>query len=108
MTAAEPVELPRDDRVVVVECVAPASVSEPRGFLGRVHAGEIQLRGDDVTGIAVVIGQRVSALANGGEILVSSTVKDLVAGAGIQFDNRAEHPLKGVPGTWQLYGVADI
>jgi class 3 adenylate cyclase len=73
-----------------------------------LHAGEIELRGDDVTGIAVVIGQRVSALANGGEVLVSSTVKDLVAGAGIQFDNRAEHPLKGVPGTWQLYAVADI
>lgn len=73
-----------------------------------LHAGEIELRGDDVTGIAVVIGQRVSALANGGEVLVSSTVKDLVAGAGIQFDNRTEQPLKGVPGTWQLYAVADI
>jgi class 3 adenylate cyclase len=73
-----------------------------------LHAGEIELRGDDVSGIAVVIGQRVSSLADRGEVLVSSTVKDLVAGAGIQFDSRAEHPLKGVPGTWKLYAVADI
>lgn len=70
-----------------------------------LHTGEIELRGDDVTGIAVAIGQRVSALAEAGEVIVSSTVKDLVVGSGITFDDRGEHELKGVPGTWKLYAV---
>jgi len=62
--------------------------------------------GDDVAGLAVHIGARVSALANAGEVLVSSTVKDLVAGSGIEFEDRGEHELKGVPGSWKLYEVA--
>ena len=70
-----------------------------------VHTGEIELRGDDVTGLAVVIGHRVSELAGSGEVVVSGTVKDLVAGAGIEFEERGEHDLKGVPGSWHLFAV---
>jgi class 3 adenylate cyclase len=70
-----------------------------------VHTGEVELRGDDIGGIAVHIGQRVSALAGANETLVSRTVTDLVAGSGIEFDERGEHELKGVPGTWRLFAV---
>jgi len=72
-----------------------------------LHTGECEVRGDTIAGIAVHIGARVAALAAAGEVLVSSTVKDLVAGSGIAFDERGEHDLKGVPGRWQLYSVAD-
>ena len=72
-----------------------------------LHAGEVQRRGGDVTGIALHIGQRVSALANAGEILVSSTVKDMVTGSGIEFEPRGESELKGVPGSWLLFAVRD-
>jgi len=71
-----------------------------------LHTGEIELRGDDVAGVAVHIGARVSAIAGDGEVLVSSTVKDLVAGSGIGFEDRGERELKGVPGSWRLYAVA--
>jgi class 3 adenylate cyclase len=71
-----------------------------------LHTGEIELIGDDVAGIAVHIGARVLAQASGGEVLVSSTVKDLVAGSGIDFEDRGEHELKGVPGSWRIYAVA--
>jgi class 3 adenylate cyclase len=70
-----------------------------------LHTGEIELVGDDVAGIAVHIGARVLAHANGAEVLVSSTVKDLVAGSGINFIGRGEHELKGVPGAWRLFAV---
>ena len=70
-----------------------------------VHTGEIEIMGDDVGGIAVHIGARVSSLARPGEVLVSSTVKDLVAGSGIEFDDRGPHELKGVPGEWRLYAA---
>jgi class 3 adenylate cyclase/pimeloyl-ACP methyl ester carboxylesterase len=70
-----------------------------------LHTGEIELIGDDVAGIAVHIGARVLAHAGGGEVLVSSTVKDLVAGSGINFIERGEHELKGVPGAWRLFAV---
>jgi class 3 adenylate cyclase len=69
------------------------------------HTGEIELLGDDVGGIAVHIGARVGALAGPSEVLVSSTVKDLVAGSGLVFEERGEHELKGVPGNWRLYAV---
>ena len=62
--------------------------------------------GADVGGIAVHIGARVGALAGPSEVLVSSTVKDLVAGSGLVFEDRGEHQLKGVPETWRLYAVA--
>jgi conjugative relaxase-like TrwC/TraI family protein len=70
-----------------------------------LHTGEIELIGDDVAGIALHIGARVLARASDGEVLVSSTVKDLVAGSGINFIERGEHELKGVPGTWRLFAV---
>ena len=71
-----------------------------------LHTGEIELIGDDVGGIAVHIGARVSACAEPGEVLVSGTVKDLVVGSGISFDDRGERELKGVPGSWRLWAVA--
>ena len=70
-----------------------------------LHTGEIELRGDDIGGIAVHIGQRVSALAGPTEVLVSSTVKDLVAGSGIRFADRGSHALKGVPDEWRVFAV---
>jgi class 3 adenylate cyclase len=70
-----------------------------------LHSGEIELHGEDVAGIAVHIGARVSALAGAGEVLVSRTVTDLVAGSGIEFEDRGEHQLKGVQGAWHLYSV---
>jgi class 3 adenylate cyclase len=72
-----------------------------------VHTGEVEVVGTDVAGIAVHTGARVAAAARSGEVLVSSTVKDLVAGSGIEFEERGEHELKGVPGTWRLYAVRD-
>jgi class 3 adenylate cyclase len=71
-----------------------------------VHTGEIELSQGDVQGIAVHIGARISALAGAGEVLVSSTVKDLVAGSGIEFEDRGAHQLKGVPGDWRVFAVA--
>lgn len=71
-----------------------------------LHTGEIELRGDDVGGIAVHIGARVGATAQPGEVLVTRTVKDLVAGSGIVFADRSSHTLKGVPGDWELHAVA--
>ncbi len=70
-----------------------------------LHTGEIELRGLDVAGMAVHTGARVAALAGEGEVLVSSTVKDLVAGSGLEFEDRGEHELKGVPGMWRLHAV---
>jgi class 3 adenylate cyclase len=72
-----------------------------------VHIGECELVGDKLAGIAVVTGSRISALAVPGEVLVSNTVKDLVAGSGFDFVDRGEHELKGVPGTLRLYAVSD-
>jgi class 3 adenylate cyclase/pimeloyl-ACP methyl ester carboxylesterase len=73
-----------------------------------VHTGECEVHEGKVAGLAVVIGARVAAEASGGEVLVSQTVKDLVAGAGVEFEQRGEHELKGVPGSWRLYSVADV
>jgi class 3 adenylate cyclase len=70
------------------------------------HTGEIELAGADVGGIAVHIGARVAALAGPSEVLVSSTVKDLVAGSGLAFEDRGEHHLKGIPDAWHLYALA--
>jgi len=70
------------------------------------HTGEIELVGDDVQGVAVHIGARVTALAAPGGILVSSAVKDLVAGSGLTFEDAGEHELKGVPDRWRLHRVA--
>jgi class 3 adenylate cyclase len=72
-----------------------------------VHAGECELHDEKVAGIAVAVGARVAAAAAAGEVLVSSTVKDLVAGSGLEFEERGTHELKGVPGSWWLYAVRD-
>jgi pimeloyl-ACP methyl ester carboxylesterase len=72
-----------------------------------LHTGECELVGDDVGGMAVNIGARVGGLAGASEVLVSRTVKDLVVGSGIEFEDRGSHELKGVPGQWELFAVAD-
>jgi class 3 adenylate cyclase len=73
-----------------------------------VHTGECERMGDNIGGLAVHIGSRVAGLASPGEVLASSTVKDLVAGSGIVFEDRGSHPLKGVPGEWRLFHVASV
>lgn len=70
-----------------------------------IHTGECEVIGDDIGGVAVHVGARVAALASEGEILVSSTTKELVLGSGIEFENRGRHQLKGVPDTWSLFAV---
>ena len=70
-----------------------------------LHTGEIELRGDDIGGISAHIGARVAALAGPHEVLVSRTVRDLVAGSGLSFTDRGEHELKGVPERWQIYAA---
>jgi class 3 adenylate cyclase len=86
------------------------AISDGVGALGievrvGLHTGEVELDGDDTAGIAVAIGARVGALAAPGEILASSTVKDLVVGSGLVFEERGRHLLKGVPDEWHLYAV---
>lgn len=73
-----------------------------------LHTGEVELIGDDVGGMAVHIGARIGALATPGEVLASSTVRDLVVGSGIGFEPRGSHELKGVPGEWNLFSVASV
>ncbi len=71
-----------------------------------LHSGECEVRGDDIGGIGVHIGARVSALAGPNDVLVSSTLGDLVIGSGLEFEERGTHQLKGVPGEWRLFAVA--
>jgi class 3 adenylate cyclase len=78
------------------------SAAKGIGVRAGIHTGECEVMGDDIGGIAVHIAARVSAHAGDGEVLVSRTVKDLVAGSGIAFADRGEHELKGVPDSWQL------
>lgn len=73
-----------------------------------LHTGECEVMSDDVGGLAVHIGARVMGRAAGGEVLVSSTVKDLVAGSGIGFGARGEHELKGIPDRWSLFSVDSL
>jgi class 3 adenylate cyclase len=70
-----------------------------------LHTGECEIRGEDIGGIAVHIGARVSALANANDVLVSSTLRDLVIGSGLEFEERGSYELKGVPGEWRLLAV---
>lgn len=70
-----------------------------------MHTGECELRDGDIAGMAVHIGARVGARAESGEVLVSRTVKDLVTGSGLQFQERGPAELKGVPGEWLLYAL---
>ena len=71
-----------------------------------VHTGELEVVGDKPRGIAVNLGARVASLAAPGEVLVSQTVRDLVAGSGLELLDRGTHELKGIPGEWKLFAVA--
>lgn len=71
-----------------------------------IHSGEVELIGDDVGGMAVNIGARIGALAEPSEVLVSSTVRELVVGSGLDFAERGTHDLKGAPGEWHLFALA--
>ncbi|HZD21442.1 MAG TPA: adenylate/guanylate cyclase domain-containing protein, partial [Burkholderiales bacterium] len=71
-----------------------------------LHTGEVERLGEKVSGIAVHIGARIAAKAAPGEVIVSNTVKDLVSGSGLRFEDRGTHTLKGVPGDWRLYLAA--
>jgi pimeloyl-ACP methyl ester carboxylesterase len=89
-----------------------ASIREEGRSLGLqirfgLHTGELELHGSEIRGIAVHTGARVVGKAGPGEVLASSTVKDLVAGSGLEFEDRGSHELKGVPGEWRLYAVAN-
>src|SRR5205807_496490 len=70
-----------------------------------IHVGECELHDGKIAGLAVNIGSRVASNAGAGEVLVSQTVRDLVAGSGIRFEDRGVHDLKGIPGSWQLFAV---
>jgi class 3 adenylate cyclase len=109
-TAGDGVLATFDRPAPAVRCAA--AIREGVGELGLhlragLHTGEIELQGDDIVGLAVHIGARISALAGAGEILVSSTVKDLVVGSGLEFEDRGSRELKGVPGEWRVYALAD-
>jgi class 3 adenylate cyclase len=71
-----------------------------------VHTGEVELRGDDIAGLAVTIAKRVCDLAGPGQVLVTRTVTDLMVGSRIGFEDCGDHELKGVPGVWRLFAVA--
>jgi class 3 adenylate cyclase len=70
-----------------------------------LHTGECEVMGPKLGGIALHVGARIAALAKGGEVLVSNTVKDLVAGSGLKFEDRGVHALKGVPGGWHIFAM---
>jgi len=85
----------------IVDAVRPLGIEVRVG----IHAGEVEVRGDDIAGMAVHIGARVAGLAGSGEVLVSSTVREIVTGSRLAFDDRGEHDLKGVPGHWRVYAL---
>lgn len=87
--------------------LAVVEAAKRLGITVRVglHTGEVEVTGERISGICVHIGARVAALAGPGEVLVTATLRDLVAGSGLQFADRDTHALKGIPGEWRLYGV---
>jgi class 3 adenylate cyclase len=85
----------------IVDQIKPLGIEIRAGL----HTGECEMIGDDVKGIAVYTGARVAALAGSGEILVSGTVKDLVAGSGLRFSDRGIQSLKGIPGEWRIFAA---
>ena len=85
----------------IVDAVAVLGIEVRVG----VHSGEVEVRGDDIAGMALHIGARVSGLAGASEVLVSSTVREIVTGSRRLFDDRGEHELKGVPGRWRIYAL---
>src|ERR1035437_7043559 len=93
-------------RAVLCACSIRASVrSLDLEIRSGLHCGEVELRGEDVGGIAVHIGARIAGFVDTGQVLVSSTVKDLVTGSGINFADAGVHQLKGIPDTWRLFSV---
>ena len=103
--------LAADGPARAVRCAS--AISDATGGLGLairagLHTGECELIGNDVGGIAVHIGARVMANARPREVLVSITVKDLVIGSGIEFEDRGVHQLKGVPEQWRLFSVRRV
>lgn len=94
---------------VAIDCAeAIVAAVRPLGIEVRVgvHAGEVEVRGADIAGMAVHIGARVAALAGAGQVLVSSTVREIVTGSRRRFTEHGEHDLKGVPGRWTVYALA--
>jgi class 3 adenylate cyclase len=91
--------------VTCAQAIIASSLGRGLEVRAGLHTGECEREGGKLTGIAVHIGARIAALAEPGEILVSRTVKDLVAGSGIEFEDRGERGLKGVPGEWHLYAT---
>jgi class 3 adenylate cyclase len=92
--------------VTCAQAIRDAAVQLGIEIRAGVHTGEVELRGDDISGMAVHIAARVEALAAPGEVLVSRTVVDLIVGSGTEFTDRGEHELKGVPGTWRIFAVS--
>lgn len=108
-TAGDGVLVTFDGPARAIRCAASIRDAVRRAGLevrSGLHAGEVTRRSDGIAGIAVHIGARVSALAGPGEVLVTRTVRDLVAGSGIAFEERGEHELKGVPDSWALYAAS--
>jgi class 3 adenylate cyclase len=93
----------RAERLYCSECGSSLAPTCPSCQIQ--NTGECETMGEDIAGIAVHIGARVAAEASAGEVLVSSTVKDLVAGSGLEFEGRGSHRLKGVPDEWRLFKV---
>ena len=91
--------------LVVVATFGGDALGPVLGAGASALTGECEIRGDDIGGIAVHIGARVSALAGANDVLVSSTLRDLVIGSGLEFEERGAHQLKGVPGEWRLFAV---
>jgi class 3 adenylate cyclase len=87
-----------------VEAVKPLGIEIRAG----VHTGEVKTISGKTGGFTVIFGSRVGSIARPSEVLVSHTVKDLVAGSGLIFDDRGDHSLKGIPGEWRLYSVARL
>jgi class 3 adenylate cyclase len=104
---------PKPDRVlatvlftdIVGSTERASELGDRRWRAAGLHTGEIELRGEDIAGLAVHIGARVAALAGPGEVLVSGTVPPLVAGSGLEFSDRGSRELKGVPGVWNVFAV---
>jgi pimeloyl-ACP methyl ester carboxylesterase len=90
--------------LALVAAVRPLGLEIRAGL----HIGEVEIAGDDVEGLAIHIGARIAALAGTGEVLVSRTIKDLVVGSGLTFQDRGMHALKGVPDEWRLFKVAAL
>jgi class 3 adenylate cyclase len=91
--------------IACAQAIVESAAEQGLDVRAGLHTGECERESGKLAGIAVHIGARISAVAQPGEVLVSRTVKDLVAGSGIEFNDRGAYELKGVPGDWQLYGV---